>query len=140
MSFFGDEFDDDINFILGQFTNKFKRPVLDQRPFSAFRAEDGDYIVVANTLGINANDIHISLEPQKGVPYPVLTIEGKTSIPSINFENSVNLKSTLKIPEKIKGVNYKVQNGLTIVKIKVEQQDKSEKIVGTLIEDDGLDF
>lgn len=116
-----DDFDEIRKKIFGKFSNKYTRPVYDQRPLNAMQLKDGSYIIIYNTLGINANDVKIKVENVKGNPYPVLNISGSTEIPAINFKNEVNLSVTLKITEKIKSVSYKVENGLTIVKIDVEQ-------------------
>lgn len=104
--------------------NNFSRPVKDMQPFSVYQNEDKGYILVVNTLGINKEDLTVNLENEKGSLYPILKIKGETTIEKINFSNKVNLGIQLKIKDKVEAIDYTVNNGLTIIYLKIKKPEK----------------
>lgn len=128
---------DDFNFddIFSKVWNNFSRPVLDQKPFSCFACDKG-YIIVVNTLGIDKKNLSVTLENEKGRPYPVLKIKGETDLKKINFKNSVNLGISLKLDNPIKELSYKCENGLTTILIETEKPKATKTMSAKLIDDD----
>lgn len=129
-------FDDYFDDLFSKVWSNFSRPVLDQRPFNYYSCDKG-YIIVVNTLGIDKSNLSVTLEKEKGRPYPVLKIKGETNLKKINFKNSVNIGIELKLDTEIKGLSYKCENGLT--KILVETATpvaKNNTISGKLVDDD----
>ena len=86
-------FDDFDNLFSGMF-NRFRRPVLDQKYYSVYKKDKG-YVIVFNTLGMDKDDIKISVEKQKGSPYRVLRVKGQKNIDDIDFQNSVDMALSL---------------------------------------------
>lgn len=113
-----DYFDD----MFEKLRNSFTRPVMDQKPFSCYET-DGGFIITVNTLGIDPKNLNISLSYDKGRVYPTLKIKGETSIDSINFTNKVDLALLLKIDSKIKDIQYKSENGLTRILVKLDEPE-----------------
>ena len=129
-------FDDYFDDLFSKVWNNFSRPVLDQKPFSYFPCDKG-YIIVVNTLGIDKKNLSVTLENEKGRPYPVLKIKGETDLKKIDFKNSVNLGIGLKVDSEIKDISYKCENGLTTILVETEKPStKGNTISGKLIDDD----
>jgi len=129
-NFFGD-FDD----LFTNLFNRFNRPVLDQRPISVFKEPGKGYIIVANTLGLNKDNVTVKLEQQKGRPFPILRIKGEAQIPNIDFHNSIDLGVSLNFENKIDGVSYTVKDGLTTVFLKVSVPEETNKIEAKYVDD-----
>lgn len=131
-------FDDDI-FDFSDLFNKawsqFKRPVLDQKPFMVKEVDKG-YVIVVNTLGIDKNDLHVTLQPERG-KFPVLKIVGETNLDKIGVKNQINLGITLKIDEDISELSYKCENGLTTILIETKNKRLPKEVTGKLIDSDG---
>ena len=131
MDFFGD-----FDGLFSSLYSRFQRPVKDQSPYAVYKSPGKGYIVVCNTLGIDKEDLSVNIEKEKGRPFPILKVKGKTEIQKINFSNTVDLALQLKLDSEIKDVKYEMKNGLTIVYIatKVEEVPKVE---ATYVENDG---
>ena len=56
-------FDDfgDLNQFFNQAWNQFTRPVKDMQPFNCYSCDKG-YIIVVNTLGIDKNNLSVTIE------------------------------------------------------------------------------
>ena len=127
-----DNFFNEFNKIFGLVSNNFNRPVKDMQPYNIFKQDKG-YIIVVNTLGIKREDLDIEIVEEKGRPFPVLRIKGKTAMENINFENSVNFGITLNIQEDIDELAYETKDGLTIIYLKLKQE-KKQKMIAKFIE------
>lgn len=130
---------EDFNFdnLFSKVWNNFNRPVLDQKPFSCFPCEKG-YIIVVNTLGIDKKNLSITLENEKGRPYPILKIKGETELKKIDFKNSINLGISLSLDSPITDLSYKCENGLTTILIETEKpKAKTKTMNAKLVDDDG---
>jgi len=137
MSFF-DEFDRELSKLFRLSFSNFNRPVKDMQPYKYHKVENG-YIFVINTLGISKNDISIKITNEKGVPYPMLKIQGKTMMEKIKFENSVDLGILLGFDEDIEEVVYEVKDGLTVVYLKLKKAEPEMNIEAKYI-DEEFDF
>ena len=136
MDFF-DNFDDIFNLMW----NRFNRPVKDQSPISAYKADGKGYVIVCNTLGMDKNDLSIRVEKQKGRPNPVLHIKGSTNLEKIHFNNTVDLSLELRMDSEIEDVSYEIKNGLTIIYIRCKLDDQEPSITAKCIEDgDAFDW
>lgn len=120
------DFFDDFNSIFNALTNRFNRPVREVNGFTVFKSPGKGFVVVCNTLGINKDDLKVGIEKQKGRAFPILKVKGSTTIENIGFKNSVDLAIELKFDSEIENINYKMENGLTIVYIKLKNL-KEEK-------------
>ena len=114
---------DDFDGLFSSLYNRFNRPVRDMSPYAVYKSPGKGFIVVCNTLGIDKEDLSVNIEKEKGRPFPILKIKGKTEIQKINFANSVDLAIQLKLDSDIKDIKYEMKNGLTIIYIatKVEE-------------------
>ena len=134
-------FDDfgDLNQFFNQAWNQFTRPVKDMQPFNCYSCDKG-YIIVVNTLGIDKNNLSVTLENEKGRAYPVLKIVGETNLEKINFKNKVNLGISLKIDQHIKDISYKCENGLTTILVETEKPTAAKIINAKMVDDNSLDW
>jgi HSP20 family molecular chaperone IbpA len=137
MSFF-DEFDREISKLFRLSFSNFNRPVKDMQPYKYLKVENG-YIFVVNTLGISKNDISVKIMNEKGLPYPMLKITGKTMMEKIQFENTVDVGILLGFQEEIDEVVYEVKDGLTVVYLKLKKAEPQVKIEAKYLNDD-FDF
>jgi len=100
--------------------NRFTRPVMDKSPYKIFKAEDGNIVIAINTLGFGKDDIAIEQEADR------LYIKGHKTLEEIDYTASVDLGFNIgKIVNDIKEINYRVQDGLTYVYIKLQEQKKN---------------
>jgi HSP20 family molecular chaperone IbpA len=136
--FFGD-FNRELNDLFKLTFNTFNRPVKDMQPYRYIRKDNG-FIFVINTLGIKREDIIVQVTNEQGDPYKQLRVQGKTEMERINFENSVDLAIRLKIEEEIEDVAYEVNNGLTIVYLKLKKVPKQEMNAKYLEPTEEFDF
>jgi HSP20 family molecular chaperone IbpA len=136
--FFGD-FNRELNDLFKLTFNTFNRPVKDMQPYRYIRKDNG-FIFVINTLGIKREDIIVQVTNEQGDPYKQLRVQGKTEMERISFENSVDLAIRLKIEEEIEDVAYEVNNGLTIVYLKLKKVPKQEMNAKYLEPTEEFDF
>lgn len=127
---------DDFDGIFSTLFNRFNRPVREVNAYSVYKSPGKGFIVVCNTLGIDKNDLTVNIEKEKGRPFPILKIKGKTEIEKINFSNTVDLAIQLRLTaEDIQEVKYEMKNGLTIVYIAVKVEE-APKVEAKFIDDD----
>jgi HSP20 family molecular chaperone IbpA len=136
--FFGD-FNREINDLFKLTFNTFNRPVKDMQPYRYIKKDNG-FIFVVNTLGIKREDIIVQITNEQGDPYKQLRVQGKTEMERINFENSVDLAIRLKIEEEIEEIAYEVNNGLTIIYLKIKKVPKQEMSAKYLEQNEEFDF
>lgn len=99
------------------------RPVKESKGYTITGTEKG-YQIVMNVLGIKEQDLTIKVE--KGV----LSVQGKTENPLINFTNSVNYQFNIdSIKNDLVEVKYDVADGLMILNLVLKQpKEKDIKI------------
>lgn len=121
-----------LNNLLNDFFEKsnyfFNRPVKDMAPYSIYPAKSG-YILTVNTLGISKDDLEIKLLKQKNSKDRQLSIQGKTKIDKLNFENSINLTLQLKFFEEIEDLTYECKDGLTLIYLKTKKEDDIQDVM-----------
>lgn len=108
-------FDDNIfDFLRDEFL--FNSSVKDMNP-TVFYKKENDYIVEAKTLGVSPDDIKISLDRN------ILTIFGESK--NEYSDKSFNVKIKVKIGEdifkSIEKIDYKSENGITYVILRMKQ-------------------
>lgn len=133
-------FDDFDNLFSGMF-NRFRRPVLDQKYYSVYKKDKG-YVIVFNTLGMDKDDIKISVEKQKGSPYRILRVKGQKNIEDIDFQNSVDMALSLNFNDEIESTSYTVKDGLTKVylKVKMPEPKKDDSDIKYIDDSGSLDW
>ena len=133
-------FDDFDNLFSGMF-NRFRRPVLDQQYYSVYKKDKG-YVIVFNTLGMDKDDIKISVEKQKGSPYRILRVKGQKNIEDIDFQNSVDMALSLNFNDEIESTSYTVKDGLTKVylKVKMPEPKKDDSDIKYIDDSGSLDW
>lgn len=110
----------------------FKRNEKDMNPYSIIRnPEKGETILVHNVLGINKEDLDVSIKTENG--RKVLYITGETKDDSTGQSYSINSRFSLSDFEKIKDIVSECKNGLLYITIKNEvvkkiDEPKTEKI------------
>lgn len=110
----------------------FKRNEKDMNPYSIIRnPEKGETILVHNVLGINKEDLDISIKTENG--RKVLYITGETKDDSTGQSYSINSRFSLSDFEKIKDIVSECKNGLLYITIKNEvvkkiDEPKTQKI------------
>jgi HSP20 family molecular chaperone IbpA len=137
MSLF-EEFDKEFNKLFRLSFSNFNRPVKDMQPYRYHKVDSG-YIFVINTLGIGKSDISVKVMNEKGLPYPMLKVTGKTMMEKIQFENTVDFGILLGFQEDIEDVKYEVKDGLTIVYLKLKKAEPETKIEAKYV-DEEFDF
>lgn len=110
----------------------FKRNEKDMNPYSIIRnPEKGETILVHNVLGINKEDLDVSIKTENG--RKVLYITGETKDDSTGQSYSINSRFSLSDFEKIKDIVSECKNGLLYITIKNEvvkkiDEPKTQKI------------
>ena len=88
---------------------------------TVFYKKDNDYIIEAKTLGVSADDIKIVLDKN------ILTISGESK--NEYSDNSFNVKIKVRIGEdilnSIEKIDYKSENGITYVILRMKQTPDS---------------
>lgn len=104
----------------------FKRNEKDMNPYSIIRnPEKGETILVHNVLGINKEDLDVSIKTENG--RKVLYITGETKDDSTGQSYSINSRFSLSDFEKIKDIVSECKNGLLYITIKNEVVKKIDK-------------
>jgi len=134
-------FDEFFNEFFKLKTNNFNRPVKDMQPYHYIQNENG-FTFVINTLGINKKDIEVEIGTQPGEPYRILTIKGATKMPSISFENRIDVSVRLRFDDEIEDLAYETKDGLTIIylKVKVDKPEEKKLEARELNSDEDFDF
>ena len=85
---------------------------------TAFYKKDNDYIIEAKTLGINPDDIKISVDGN------VLLISGETKneYSEKNFNVKIKVVVGEEILNNIQSIEYKSNNGITYVILKMKEK------------------
>lgn len=96
----------------------FNRREKDMYPYSIHTKENG-IILVHNVVGINKEDLDISIKEVKGDKY--LIISGNTKSQQTQDEYSVNSKFRLDGTKKISSVKSELKNGLLYIYINFEK-------------------
>lgn len=112
-------FDDNIfDFLRDDFL--FNSSVKDMNP-TVFYKKDNDYIIEAKTLGITPDDIKITLDKN------ILTISGesKNEYSDKAFNAQIKVKIGEDILNSIEKIDYKSENGITYVILRVKQTPES---------------
>lgn len=112
-------FDDNIfNFLRDDFL--FNSSVKDMNP-TVFYKKDNDYIIEAKTLGITPDDIKVTLDKN------ILTISGesKNEYSDKAFNAQIKVRIGEDILNSIEKIDYKSENGITYVILRVKQTPES---------------
>lgn len=98
----------------------FNSSVKDMVP-TAFYKKDKDYIIEAKTLGISPEDVEVSLDND------ILTISGesKNEYSDKAFNAKIKVRIGKDILSSIEKIDYKSQNGVTYVILKMKQTANS---------------
>lgn len=98
----------------------FNSSVKDMVP-TAFYKKDNDYIIEAKTLGISPDDVKVSLNGD------ILTISGesKNEYSDKAFNAQIKVRIGKDILSNIEKIDYKSQNGVTYVILKMKQTANS---------------
>lgn len=98
----------------------FNSSVKDMVP-TAFYKKDNDYIIEAKTLGISPDDVKVSLDGD------ILTISGesKNEYSDKAFNAQIKVRIGKDILNDIDKIDYKSQNGVTYVILKMKQTANS---------------
>lgn len=88
------------------------RPMKEVKGYRTITTDYG-YLIVANALGINKEDLNIEFTSE------YLKVNGKTNIESIDFVNSVNYQFYVgrKLYEEVENIKYELKDGLLYVHI-----------------------
>ena len=112
-------FDDNIfDFLRDDFL--FNSSVKDMNP-TVFYKKDNDYIIEAKTLGITPDDIKVTLDKN------ILTISGesKNEYSDKAFNAQIKVRIGEDILNSIEKIDYKSENGITYVILRVKQTPES---------------
>lgn len=143
MATFMDEYS---NLVEKIFAN-FDRPFKEIEQYKLYRKDDKGYLMVINTLGIDKDNLNVSLEYSGAQCYrestggfylnrmPVLKVIGKKKNRITGVEYSVNLGLGLNIREEIEGIYFDCADGVCVINIKVKQ-DKKESLKANQIPED----
>ena len=90
--------------------------IYDMRPYKLVE-QDGELILILNTLGIDEKDIQIEPEPDHYGNYALyLKVTGKTKNPITEEEHSISMR--FGSYKEISSVEHESKDGLTYLKIK----------------------
>ena len=96
-------------------------PVRDMNPVTYYK-KDKDYIAEFKTLGINSSDVNVKLEDDK------LTVSGETKneFNDKSFSTNITISLDRKVVNEIESIDYKSQNGLTYVFLRMKESQSSK--------------
>lgn len=88
--------------------------IKDMHPYTAVE-KDGKLVVILNTLGIDAKDIHVEAEAGDEYFPQYLKITGKTMNPITEEEHSINMR--LGVRKAVENVDWENKDGLTYLEV-----------------------
>jgi len=114
----------------------FNRPFKEIEKYKLYKKDNGYYLFVANAIGIDNDNIEVSLEqPETGIRvYPRLVIKGKKKNPINEYEYEVNYSANLLIKEPIESINYDLSDGVLNVILKTKEPDASQKLTASRVD------
>lgn len=100
----------------------FNSTVKDMQPYSVYR-KDNSYIIEVKTLGINPEDVNVTLEEN------VLQIGGEThnNYSDKTFNTNIKFRIEEELFNKIQNIEYTSANGLTYVTL-ILKKEKTNRI------------
>lgn len=110
----------------------FRRSEKDMAPYSIIRQrEKGKTILVHNILGINKDDLNVTVKTENG--HKILYISGETKDEITGQSYSVNSRFTLGDTDNIDNIVSECKNGLLYITIAhktsfAKEEEKEEKI------------
>lgn len=103
----------------------FNRPMKlnDMNPIKFVKTESG-YTAIVNTLGIEEDDISVSIEGS------LLVVDGETKDEELgsNYSQHFKLKINESVLSNITGIRYCSKNGVTKIYLDIEQKENKIKI------------
>jgi HSP20 family molecular chaperone IbpA len=88
--------------------------IYDMHPYKAVE-KDGKLVVILNTLGIDAKDIHVEAEGGDEHFPQYLKVTGKTMNPITEEEHSINI--LLGVRKEVENVDWENKDGLTYLEV-----------------------
>lgn len=105
---------------------KFNRDEKDMHPYSIKNTKDTS-IIVHNVLGINKEDINLTLLKENGNTY--IVIEGKSKDEITEKEYSISSRFAIDATQlNLKKITSTMKNGLLYITIPFKKQEKPENI------------
>lgn len=103
----------------------FNRPMKlnDMNPIKFIKTDSG-YTAIVNTLGINEDDISVSIDGN------YLVVSGETEDDELksNYTQNFKLKINESILSNISGIKYCSKNGVTKIYLEIEKKESKIKI------------
>lgn len=99
----------------------------DIHPASWKKLEDGRYCAVCRTVGIKPEDVSVKITGKN------IVIDGKTVAEDNAYSCHVELPISEFVKNNLIGIDYKTENGLTYIYLKVKTEVKSEIPVKRII-------
>ena len=103
----------------------FNRPMKlnDMNPIKFIKTESG-YTAIVNTLGINEEDINVSIEGN------LLVVSGETNDEELksNYTQHFKLRIDESVLSSIKSIRYGSKNGVTKIYLDIEKKESKIKI------------
>jgi HSP20 family molecular chaperone IbpA len=87
---------------------------------SFYEKTDDGYKCTCRTVGINAEDVKVTLEDD------CIHVEGKTELDGYKYSTSYDLPLTEDVINNIKNIKYKTANGITIIYIDLDRPEKKK--------------
>ena len=100
----------------------FNSTVKDMQPYTVYK-KDNNYIIEVKTLGINSEDVNVTLEEN------VLQINGEThnNYSDKTFNTNIKFRIEEELFNKIQNIEYTSVNGLTYVTL-ILKKEKTNRI------------
>lgn len=100
----------------------FNSTVKDMQPYTVYK-KDNNYIIEVKTLGINSEDVNVTLEEN------VLQINGEThnNYSDKTFNTNIKFRIEEELFNKIQNIEYTSANGLTYVTL-ILKKEKTNRI------------
>lgn len=103
----------------------FNRPMKlnDMNPIKFIKTDSG-YMAIVNTLGINEDDISVSIDES----YLIVSGETKDEELKSNYTQDFKLRINESILSNISGIKYCSKNGVTKIYLEIEKKENNIKI------------